>query len=147
MKSSEPTPTKYTALAEYAPPQEAAQLVDGYVSSKDTIWNNKFDSDSFEFAIINRKDRYLDIKIARGIRKIDHAHILWERATASINSGDLNYAKAVREALIVGKCGVQLITGDSFGFSSKLTEIGKYVLTTPRMFKRTLVYELARCQA
>ena len=114
MKSSEPTPTMYTALAEYAPPQEAAQLVDDYVSSKDTKWNNGFDNDSFEFAIINRNDRYLDIKIARGIRKIDHAHILWKRATASINSGDLNYTKAVREALIVGKCGVQLITGDSF---------------------------------
>lgn len=127
MKSDEPTPTMYTALAEYSPPQEAAQLVDDYVSSKDTRLDNGFDNDSFELAIINRNDRYLDIKIARGIRKIDHAHILWGRATASINSGDLNYANAVREALIVGKCGVQLITGDSFGFSSKLTEIGKSV--------------------
>ena len=114
MKSDEPTSTIYTALAEYSPLQEAAQLVDDYVSSKDARWDHGFDNDSFELAIINRNDRYLDIKIARGIRKIDHAHILWERATASINSGDLNYAKAVREALIVGKCGVQLITGDSF---------------------------------
>jgi hypothetical protein len=117
----------YTALAEYSPTQEAAQLVDDYVSSKDVRWDHGFDNDSFELAIIKRNDRYLDIKIARGIRKIDHAHILWERATSSLSSGDLNYAKAVREALIVGKCGIQLITGDSFGFSSKLTEIGKSV--------------------
>lgn len=127
MKSEEPTSTTYTALAEYSPQQEAAKLIDDYVNSEDTRWNNEFDNDSFEFAIINRNDRYLDIKIARGISKIEHAQILWERTTESINSGDLNYAKAVREALIVGNCGVQLITGDSFGFSSKLTEIGKSV--------------------
>jgi len=127
MKSEEPTSTIYTALAEYSPPQEAAQLVDDYVSSKDTRWNNEFDNDSFELAIINRNDRYLDIKIARGVRKIEHAHILWDRSTTAINIGEFSYANAVRAALLYGKCGVELITGHSLGFSSKITEIGKTV--------------------
>lgn len=132
MNSTELTPTKSTALAAYAPLSEASAIVDIYVSSSianDTLilWDNRFDSKLFEVEILKRNDKYLDLKIASGIREVGNGRELWERTNQAIESGDECYANAVREELIKSSVGIELITGDRWGFSEKLTEIGMLV--------------------
>jgi hypothetical protein len=82
MNSTELTPTKSNALAAYAPLSEASAIVDIYVSSSianDTLilWDNRFDSKLFETEILKRNDKYLDLKIASGIRDIGNGRELW----------------------------------------------------------------------
>lgn len=121
------TPTATTALAACAPQAAVAGLVEQYVASlsPDRLIDPEsiFEDKAFEEAVLARKDKYLDLLLAGGIRELSHAPLLWARAVDAIEAGDTAYGEAIQERLIQVQ-GIVLIGGDRWFLSKGLTKIG-----------------------
>ena len=116
-----------TAMAAVAPETEVIQLLKLYqqaiaTSKRIYLSDQRFDQEKFEAAILDRKDKYLDLLLSKCVSQIGSARELWNRASTD----DSSHASAIKEN-VVAAIGTELLVGDRWGLSRELTEIGKEV--------------------
>ncbi len=120
------TKSTTTAMAAVAPETEVIELVKLYqqtvAASRSIYFDQRFDAEKFETAILERKDKYLDLLLSKCVTQIGSARELWNRASTN----DSSYASAIKEN-VVAAIGTELLVGDRWGLSEKLTEIGQEV--------------------
>lgn len=120
------TKSTTTAMAAVAPETEVIELVKLYqqtvAASRSIYFDQRFDAEKFETSILERKDKYLDLLLSKCVTQIGSARELWNRASTN----DSSYASAIKEN-VVAAIGTELLVGDRWGLSEKLTEIGQEV--------------------
>jgi len=120
------TESTTTAMAAVAPETEVIELVKLYqqtvAASRSIYFDQRFDQKKFETAILERKDKYLDLLLSKCVSQIGSARELWNRASTN----DSSYASAIKEN-VVAAIGTELLVGDRWGLSGELTEIGQEV--------------------
>lgn len=120
------TKSTTTAMAAVAPETEVIELLKLYqqtiAASRSIYFDQRFDQEKFETAILARKDKYLDLLLSKCVSQIGSARELWNRASTDESS----YASAIKENVLAA-IGTELLVGDRWGLSGKFTEIGKEV--------------------
>jgi hypothetical protein len=114
------------AIAALGPQSDVVELIRLYqqVGSEvgSIFYDERFDPETFEDAILKREDQYLDLLLSKAVRELRSAEELWARAASS--EANASYSGAVKENL-VHAIGAELLMG---GYRvTEFTSAGKEV--------------------